>query len=77
MAMTNQEWHGVSRDDFAEALFDLDFDNTGAHYMAARGDKATAKTRLLAIIGAWLDVNMYRATSYGTAWAEENDEEDV
>ena len=66
---------GLSLDDLERELWDMgNGDAIGAHYIAYAGDKATARSQMIAAFTELIDRMLYRASSYGSPWHEVNDE---
>ena len=71
-----REYWGMSLDDLSEQLWEeLRSDAIGAHYVAFEGDKVSARQKLIDLFTAYIDKHLYRATSYGSKWHDDEDDE--
>ncbi len=68
--MENEEYWGISLDDFAYKIWDIKSEAGGAHYIAFIGTREEARQQIIEAFSALIDKEMYRATSYGHEWTE-------
>lgn len=64
------EYWGMSLDDVAEQIYQIESDAIGAHYIVFEGDRATARQKMIDAFTALIDKHLYRAAPYGYVWVE-------
>jgi hypothetical protein len=70
------ECWGLSLDDLAEEIYQITSDAAGGHFVAFKGDKATARAKMIKAFTSLIDTHLYRANAYGSQWQEGDDNDD-
>lgn len=65
------EYWGLSLDDVAEQIYQIESDAIGGHYITFEGSRDIARQKMIDAFTAFIDKHLYRATEYGYRWSEE------